>query len=233
VFIDIHGGGFMSGDKELNRLFGLHMAQREFLVFNLNYQLAVGNVKVTNQILDIAAATAWVREHLEQYNGDSDKIFICGHSAGAVLAAVDATAAQSSRLREVFGITGNGFLPYSGLVADCGLMAFYQRSVGYWGMRSMVFDKGYKHDDKYRNMIWREVPELAALPKTFLISNSKDELRYMTTGFKRILDEKGITNRLNYQIDNALGHMAVIYNPDAADCAAVIDDMAKYLLGRP
>jgi acetyl esterase/lipase len=230
VLIDIHGGGFMSGSKASDRLFGFHMAKRGFLVFNLNYRLAVSGLKIPDQIQDIARATRWVREHLEHYHGNRDELFLCGHSAGAVLAVLESLMAQSPRMRTVFALGGEDFLPYAGLVLDCGMMTFYQNTLGYWGMRTMVLDRGYRHDAQYNNMLWNQIPELSALPKTFLVSNAKDELRHMTTEFKRILDERNIENRLNYQTESALGHMAIIYNPDSSGCSELIDAMTCYLL---
>lgn len=38
VYIDIHGGGFTYGYKELNRNFNVHLAKQGFAVFSLNYR---------------------------------------------------------------------------------------------------------------------------------------------------------------------------------------------------
>lgn len=40
VYVDIHGGGFTYGYKELNRNFNVHLADRGFAVFSLNYRPA-------------------------------------------------------------------------------------------------------------------------------------------------------------------------------------------------
>ena len=40
VYIDIHGGGFTYGYKELNRNFNVHLAEQGFAVFSLNYRPA-------------------------------------------------------------------------------------------------------------------------------------------------------------------------------------------------
>ncbi len=40
VIIDIHGGGWYYGTKELNRFFCLHLARKGFIVFNMSYRLA-------------------------------------------------------------------------------------------------------------------------------------------------------------------------------------------------
>ncbi len=230
VLIDIHGGGFMSSYKELNRLFGFHMASCGFLVFNINYRLALDKIKVRDQILDIATATNWIYDNIYKYNGDTNKVFLSGHSAGGVLATMEALNAKSPRLRRVFGISRTGFECYQGLLLDCGMMTFYQKTIGYWGMRSMVFDKGYLNQDTYKNMIWEQIPELLSLPKTFLISNEKDQLKYMTFRFKQILDKNKIMNKLDFQTNQALGHMAIIYNPETVACSRVIDKAIQFLM---
>ena len=230
VLVDIHGGGFMCNDKESTRLFGYHIARRGFLVFNLNYRLALSNVKVTDQIQDIAHAAAWISEHLAEFGGDPGKVYISGHSAGAVLAISEVLNSQSSRLRDVFRLAEVETLQYLGLALNCGFMIFYQRTLAYRLLRQMVFPENYENDDRYHNMIWNQIPELAALPKTFLSSNKKDELRNMTRMFKQILDERGVPNHMNYQTTGSLGHMAIIYDPGSAECSAVIDEMVGYLL---
>lgn len=230
VVIDIHGGGFMSSYKELNRLFGYHLAKRGFLVFNLNYRLAYYDTKVPGLIGDIAMATHWISEHLEQYNGDRGKVFLSGHSAGGVLAVMEALIAVNLRIRQLFQIADGGFERYQGLVLDCGMMFFYKKSIGYWGMRTMCFDRGYLKQAYYQNMIWNQIPEIRSLPKTFLISNAKDELRQMTLDFKKVLEQNHVEHTMNFQAGKALGHMAVIYNPGLTECSEVLDEMTAYLL---
>lgn len=230
VLIDIHGGGFMSSYKELDRLFGFHMAKRGFLVFNVNYRLALSGIKVTDQIRDISTAVKWIDGNLNRFGGDRENVFICGHSAGAVLAVIEALNSKSARLRKIFNAPDNCRLQYKGLVLDCGMMTFYQNTVGYWGMRTMVFEKEYWRSETYRNMIWKRVPEFSSLPKIFLISNKKDELKDMTLKFKDILDKSGVENKMDFQTDLALGHCAIIYDPDSEACSGIIDRVVAYIL---
>lgn len=42
-------------------------------------------------IQDVAAAFAWVKRNIRQHGGDSDRVIVIGHSAGAYLAALLAT----------------------------------------------------------------------------------------------------------------------------------------------
>lgn len=233
VLIDIHGGGFMSSYKELDRLFGCHMAKRGFLVFNLNYRLAHSDTTVLGQIQDIALATKWIADHLKAYNGDDSRVFLSGHSSGCVLAVMEALIAESPRMQALFNTQSGGFLQYHGLVLDCGLMNFYKKSLPYWGMRSMCFEKNYQQTAYYQNMIWHQIPEFSSLPKMHLISNEKDELRDMTFDFMKLLDERRMTYQLNYQTKGALGHTAILYNPTDKMCAGVLDGITSFLLENP
>ncbi|MDP4121396.1 MAG: alpha/beta hydrolase [Bacillota bacterium] len=227
VLIDIHGGGFMSGYKELNRLFGYYMAKQGFLVFNLNYRLAVSGVKISDQIRDIAEAAEYIWHNLSDYGGDESAVYLCGHSAGAVLAVIEALISDSERLRMVFGVSQTNNHRFQGLALDCGMMTFYQKSIPYCGMRSMILKKGYAKSEEYKNMIWANTPEFQNLPRTFLVSNKKDELRKMTLDFKRILDNKQVVNKLNF--DGEDGHMGIIYNQDSEKNTEIINELITWL----
>lgn len=52
ILIDIHGGAWAYGDKELNRPFCMTMAHRNLIVMGMSYRLVEG-VQVNNQLEDI------------------------------------------------------------------------------------------------------------------------------------------------------------------------------------
>ena len=85
VIIDVHGGGWMYGYKEINKYFCLKLAQKGFLVASINYRLA-GEVFFDDQIRDIFAALTWLGKNLKDYPADMNNIFLAGDSAGGGLA---------------------------------------------------------------------------------------------------------------------------------------------------
>lgn len=234
IMIDLHGGGFMCGSKEMNKLYGYYLAKRGFVVFNINYRLAFSDTKVLDQIRDVHAAAKWIKDNICRYPADVSQTYISGHSAGGVLALLETLLAKSSRMQNLFGIDSEQ-LEYKGVVLDCGMMSFYKNSLGYWGMRSICFEKGYKRQSYYQNMLWARVPEIGQLPPVYLISNKKDELKNMTLAFEKILKRNGIIYQLNFAqrcSGKALGHMAIIYNPDDGECSGVIDDMLTFFASK-
>ncbi len=108
VLFYIHGGGWHRGDKKNVGEKASYFTKKGFVFVSTNYRLADGssNIKHPLQIQDIAAALAWVFDNIQRFNGDNQKIFVMGHSAGAHLAALISTnqkylSQQGLRMSEV------------------------------------------------------------------------------------------------------------------------------------
>lgn len=110
VIVDIHGGGFVYGYKDLNRNFGTNLAAQGFIVFSLGYRLAP-TVDFIGQLADVLQGLNWVKNHLADYPADPDAIFIAGDSAGATLAEYAIAVLKSSEMANVFGFGGGTDVP--------------------------------------------------------------------------------------------------------------------------
>jgi len=90
VLVYVHRGSWSGGD---NRAVG---AKPEFFTsagwafVSINYRLLPEGKHPTN-VEDAAHALAWARSNIAKYDGDSTRLFVMGHSAGAHLAALVAT----------------------------------------------------------------------------------------------------------------------------------------------
>ncbi len=86
VFIYIPGGGFVGGDKRSDELYygniGACAARDGMVCVIANYRLAP-EFKWPIASKDIESAVIWTRAHAKEFGGDSDKVVIMGHSAGA------------------------------------------------------------------------------------------------------------------------------------------------------
>lgn len=103
VVIWIHGGAWAAGDKKNNMERKVPFFQSEKYVFiSINYRLSPlpyeleneNKVQYPDHVTDVADAMAWVYKNIHEYGGDSTKIAIMGHSAGAHLAALVACDQQ-------------------------------------------------------------------------------------------------------------------------------------------
>jgi acetyl esterase/lipase len=86
----IHGGSWNSGSKNLYSFIGRRLAKQGVVAVIINYRLAP-TVQVPAMADDCARAAGWVVQHIADYGGDPNRLFVMGHSAGGGLAALLAT----------------------------------------------------------------------------------------------------------------------------------------------
>lgn len=81
----IHGGGWVSGTKEVAQMHILPYLEMGFSVVNVGYRLgAVASAPAA--VEDVRCALRWVFRNAKQYGFDTTAIIVTGHSAGGHLA---------------------------------------------------------------------------------------------------------------------------------------------------
>jgi len=83
----IHGGGWRSGQKEMDVPIAQLLARKGYVCIPVEYQLSL-EAKYPNAILNIKSAILWLKNHAEQYDIDSSRIVVAGSSAGGHLASL-------------------------------------------------------------------------------------------------------------------------------------------------
>lgn len=83
----IHGGGWQGGDKTDVQVKPKFFNEQGFVFVSTNYRL-LPHVEMGVLIQDVAKSLGWVHKHIGEYGGDSQRILVGGHSAGAQLAAL-------------------------------------------------------------------------------------------------------------------------------------------------
>ena len=116
----LHGGGWSNVDKSVFHHYCSTVAGQGFAVFNADYRLAP-DYRFPAQIEDAAQALRWVRENALLYQGDPERIFLVGDSAGAHLSALLACACTEPALADTLGVAEmiRG-IPVSGTGLLCG-----------------------------------------------------------------------------------------------------------------
>jgi acetyl esterase/lipase/endonuclease/exonuclease/phosphatase family metal-dependent hydrolase len=87
VLFFIHGGAWTSGDRKLYGPLGKVFARNGVGAVVISYRLSP-RVQHPGHIEDVAKAFAWTRQHISEYGGRPDRIFVSGQSAGGHLAAL-------------------------------------------------------------------------------------------------------------------------------------------------
>jgi acetyl esterase/lipase len=87
VVVFFYGGAWDSGKKADYRFVGRTMAARGFVVVVPDYRV-YPQVVFPSFVEDAAAAVAWTFDQASSYGGDTSRVFLMGHSAGAHIAAM-------------------------------------------------------------------------------------------------------------------------------------------------
>lgn len=114
----VHGGGWIAGDRTMERPFAQQLAARGYVAVPVSYRLGRPG-RFPAPVHDLKAAVRWLRTHAKEYRIDPTRIAIAGGSAGGTLAvtvgatngqresdAPDAPAAPSSEVQAVIDIDG-------------------------------------------------------------------------------------------------------------------------------
>lgn len=87
VVVFFYGGAWDSGSKADYRFVGRTLAARGFVAVVPDYRV-YPEVVFPGFVEDAAAAVAWTFERAPAFGGDTSRVFVMGHSAGAHLAAM-------------------------------------------------------------------------------------------------------------------------------------------------
>lgn len=94
VMLQIHGGGWVIGDKkEQGKPLRNQLVEAGWIFVEINYRLSPKH-KFPAHLIDCKKALVWIKEHIAEYGGDPNFIMVTGGSAGGHLASLVALSAN-------------------------------------------------------------------------------------------------------------------------------------------
>ena len=228
VLVDLHGGGFLLGHKEVNRLFCADMAERGFLVFCPEYPLAPG-ADLFTILRSLTASLNDIAGRLPEYGGDPERFFLCGDSAGAWLCVYLAALQGGPALRQAAGAESSS-LPIRALGLQSGMFYTTLRDkIGFF-LPPSIYGKGWKRHP-FRPYMDPENPAvLRALPPCFLTTAEGDFLADYSRRFAAALAREGRPHRLMDFPEKSLPHAFAAMLPEREEARRANDAMAAFLL---
>lgn len=221
VIVNVHGGGYVYGSKEVYKRYCMDLARRGFVVVNINYRLAP-KWKFPAPLEDIHNALIWLVEQGEDYQANTEKIFMVGDSAGAQLVSQYAAMLCNPGYIALFDLQKpDPGLRLQAIGLNCGM---YDVKVMASGPR-----KGLSRDYLGRKLP-ADDPRLAVLeaiganfPPVHITTACHDFLREAAAPMAEFLTAKGIDCRVDVygsEGDTATGHVfhIDILKPEAKRC---------------
>ena len=102
VLVQVHGGAWVTGDKE-GQAYPLltHLVERGWVCVSVTYRLSPRS-GWPDHIIDVKRALGWVKEHIAGHGGDPDWVAITGGSAGGHLCSLAALTPDDPQFQPGF-----------------------------------------------------------------------------------------------------------------------------------
>jgi acetyl esterase/lipase len=211
----IHGGSLASGDKadEDYRNVCAPFVAAGIACANVNYRLAPMH-SWPAQAEDVASAVAWVRTNIAQHGGDPKKLFLVGHSSGAMLVALVGTDERYLARHKLTTRDLRGIIPMGSIMWNDELEQALTR---YGRDRVEEAFKGNPNNRMYANLEayldrWPIRHVRAGLPPfLFLIAEGEQaQPPVLKTNRKFVEDARALGNRAEYEVLAGRTHYSAI-----------------------
>ena len=188
TIVSIHGGGYVYGNKEIYRRYGMDMAKRGFAFVNFNYRLAP-KWKFPTPLWDTNSVMHWICRNAARYHLNPQQIIIVGDSAGAQLASQYAAIATNPSYAALFDMVVPE-ITIKALGLNCGLYDLRGQAQGKRkGLALDYLGRGIEANDP-RLLVLEAVT--ADYPPAYITTACHDFLRPAAEPMYRYLTSKGI-----------------------------------------
>lgn len=212
VIISVHGGSWCYGDKELYENFCMDLSKRNFAVVNFSYILSP-DASYPEQLKDVYAVFAWVKENGDKYKIDLNNIFVTGDSAGAHLCGMAVNIIYNQSLQELFGLSP--IITPKAMCLNCGATELKDLSnqFGKLVFKYMI-GPGFKESPYYEVANYSDSVTKDSCP-VFFISSYADFMRHQACRIYKKVSDMGVPTEMHFRGkgDHIKGHKPLhVYN---------------------
>lgn len=229
VIIDIHGGGWMAGSKEINKNYCLALAKRGWCVFNINYRLA-GKYRFWQQIEDIFLAFDRIKELSADFPADISRYCLTGDSAGGHLAVCVSAISASYIQRQNFSV-GEPALKFRAVGAISPAADLISPNIIMNVNLPELLGRDCKKSKYYKYMDVKNIV-VKNMPPFYIATSSGDFIRSHSYKLKKALDAAGVENTLHdfkgKYTGRELPHVFSVLDPSPSYSRECIDEMLDF-----
>ncbi len=227
LIIDIHGGGWICGDKDTNNNFNYHLALGGYNVTSLSYR-TIDHCTIKEQIQDIYDYLHFLKEHDKDLGISFEKVILTGDSAGGQLALLSYCINQNKKLQKLFSVKHIDldvkclvlnhsvcYIDEAGRMPDIPLLS---RLISITGLQTMIYGMNFTNKKLYQNTYnpSRYISKDTPLPPTLLITSKGDKtFEYQTKKLYQYLMKLGKKCKLYLEKDVTAEHVFNIAYPDS------------------
>lgn len=202
VFVSVHGGGYVYGDKERYAYYTSYFVKGGFAVVNFTYTLAPKKIFPT-PIVETNMVMEWICNNAEKYGLDTDNVVMIGDSAGAQIASQYAVCATNPKYAEIMGITVPG-IKLKALSLGCGVYSLVKLNLSLNPIKKAYLTRNPEQFGEQIKVLDYVTEDY---PPTFLISSPGDFLLENLEPMEKLLQSKGVETKSKVYGDKETYHV--------------------------
>ena len=182
LLIDVHGGGWVYGDKDTNGLLCMDFVKRGFITMSMSYRLLPEH-KLVEMIQDIFKSLHYLYSLKDKYPIDFENVSMMGDSAGGHLNLIVNAINNSDELQSYFGVTK---LPFD---IKC-IVANHPAPFIHSPIKDPKFDRVYKNICYGRGYTKSMIYKYASIKNFGKFLNKNTEILIITSVDDRVVREQ-------------------------------------------
>ncbi len=190
VIVCVHGGAYLTNNKECNRPQCQYMASKGFKVVNVNYTLQP-EANLYGDMEDLNRAFAWIGENAKKYGFDTDNVFMTGDSSGGHMCLLYAGLRTQKELQKMMDIKPAG-PDIRAVAVTCPVGSFEASDLisrVFRNLAGRLYDKEERHMLSYEGYMGENYPEVA------IVTTETDVPIHSTTkGIHEFMEAKGLAH---------------------------------------
>ena len=235
IIIDVHGGGWMYGDKELNEYFCMNLAAMGFAVADISYRL-LPDTDLKGQIQDVFACIHWLFQNGGDHHCDFGNVLLTGDSAGGHLVSLAAAISENEELCSLYGVQKMPFKP-AGVAINHGIYDLQTKIVPSKAimneMERMWFGRRPKENPIYERSGLPGTADPKTYPPVLVITSAADALYPHSEALVHYLQNEGFEYEVckpDPEAEGAekLGHVFNVLYPEWSESAAVNSKISEF-----
>ena len=212
VIVEVHGGGYLTNNKECNRPHGMYFASKGYKVVNINYTLQP-EAEFDQELREINAAFNWIGANADKYGFDLDNVFLTGDSSGAHLSLLYTAVQTRPDLQEYFKVTAPE-VKIKGTALTCPVGSFLDPDIVSTAFRNLagrLYDTKGKMNISYQGFADETYPEVC-----IVTTDTDVPIHTNSEAVHKWLDFKGVAHQYKSfeGKTHKLAHVFNVLHPD-------------------
>lgn len=237
LMIDIHGGGWIYGDKDLNRFHNAYYASKGFCVLSMSYRLLL-RTNLKGIVKDLFHFFNYIEKNKDKLNISFDNVLLCGDSAGGHLALLINAINQNRDLQILYGVVPFNIefkminlehpVPYlKDLFTGKGMYLAHACLMG------AFFGRRYKKNPIYYSSSFDDLIDRSKFPFISIVSSSDDTFKAQTCRVYNDLKERNIPCLFKfYENEPHVFEVSFYDKPNSLEYNNLVIDIFKEIINR-